>query len=144
MSVENSIGSAVQNAINALSLTSATVILRKTQSLPQGKDPIQIVIAIGDRTVIDPLTSTKDNVTYPVAVAIIRQTGRTLQDDETAQTWMGQIRSAVNKPSCFSSVSQFDQVDVLRESPYNPTGLSNDIVLSVEVFAVRTIEARAR
>lgn len=146
MSVAGSIADTIVTAIQGLNLTgvaSGSVVRRKTPSLPAGKDPIQIVVTVGEETV-EPLTARKDLVKYPCAVTIITSGGHKLADDDTLRTWREQIRVAVNKPACFAAVAEFNQVDPVGKAPFNAAGLAKDLNVSQLIFTVQTLETRAQ
>jgi hypothetical protein len=143
MSVAGDIADAVVTAVRGLSLVpSASVVRRKTPSLPQGVDPPQIVVSVGEENEITPLTSTKDRVRYPVSVTIVTGGGKKLADDDTVREWRESIRVAVNRRATFSGVSEFNQVDPGGKRPFDPGAMAKDLNYSVLTFTVTTREAR--
>lgn len=142
MSVAGSIADAIVTKVTALAL-GPTVVRRKNPSLPQGADPPQIVVSVGEEGPYRPMTATKDFGTYPVAVTIVTGGGKKLLDDETLRGWRDQIRVAVNQRATFTSVSQFNQIDPTGKAPFNPAALAKDLNYSTLVFTVTTIETRS-
>lgn len=143
MSVAGNLADAIVTKVRTLSLVaSASVVRRKTPSLPAGTDPPQIVVSIGEEGDVKPMTSAKDFVNYPVAVTIVTGAGKQLLDDETIRTWRASIRLAINTRSTFSGVTQFNKVSPTGKAPFNPAALAKDLNYSMLVFTVQTIEAR--
>jgi hypothetical protein len=142
VSVAGAIADAIVAAVTALGL-GPTVVRRKAPSLPQGQDPPQIVVSVGEEGDVKPLTAKKDMVRYPVAVTIVTGGGKKLADDETLRLWREQIRTAINQRATFVSVPQFNQVDPSGKPPFNPAAMAKDLNYSMLVFTVSTREARS-
>jgi hypothetical protein len=138
------VANAIVTAVQSLGLVpNASVAKRKTPSLPNGVDPPQIVVSVGEEGQVEALTARKNLVRYPVAVTIVTGGGKKLIDDETLRDWRGRIREAVDCEACFAGVDEFNQVDVAGKAPFNASALAKDLNYSVLLFTVQAIEPRS-
>ena len=149
MSVAGAIADAAVAAVTGLSLTYGSppvafvVKRRKTPTLPQGIDPPQVVVTVGEEPDTEAATSKKDFKRYPLGVAIITATlGRNLKDDEAVRLIREQVHSTINRATTFAGVPQFNRIDPGRRDPFLPGALPKDVNLSTLLFSVEAIESR--
>ena len=143
MSVAGSIADAIVTAIQALALVdSGNVVKRKVPSLPQGTDPPQIVVSVGEEGPFEPLWAGYILVKYPASVCIFTAGGKKLGDDETMRTWRQSIRRAVDANGTFSTVSEFNLVDWEGKTPFMQPAAAKDINASLMTFTVEAIEVK--
>jgi hypothetical protein len=145
VSVAGDIADAIVTAVEALALTGVTVKRRKLPSLPQGEDPPQVVVSIGDEPDTEYLTAVENLNRYPVAVTIVTAGGKKLADDETLRTWRQSVRRTLDdlERTTFAAVTGFNRVTTGGKSPFNPQALAKDLNYSVQVFTVEVLEQRA-
>jgi hypothetical protein len=144
VSVAGDIADLVKTGITALALSSVTVKRRKTLSLPQGEDPPQVVVAVGDEPDTEYLTADENLNRYAVGVAILTAGGKKTGDDDTIRDWRQSIRRKIDdlERTTFATLTGFNRVTTGGRNPFNTAGLPKDLNVSIQVFTVEVLEAR--
>ncbi|WP_439626027.1 hypothetical protein [Gemmata sp.] len=149
MSVAGTIADAVVAAVTGLGWTAGAppaavpVVKRKKPSLPSGKNPVEVVVSVGEEGAVRPLTGSKDRVKYPATVAIFTAGGKLTGEDEPLRLRREQVRKLVNTRAAFASVPGFNRVTPEGKNPYDPAALAHDLNMSVLVFTVEVDEPRS-
>ena len=151
MSIASDIGTAVQSAIQGIGLEISTgvdlpdtrVLVRKRPELAQKEEPPLVMVCVSDEQPVEWLNVRQKLRTYTVTVVIATAGGATLQDDTRVRTWRASIEAAVydDQRACFASVAGFNQCDARPKPPFDPAGLSKDIIWSLQAFDVEVLES---
>lgn len=145
----NLIADAVVAAIRGLALVpSASVVRRKTPSLPYGKDPPAIVVVVGEAGAegqTEPISATQKINRYPTLVVIVTAAGgKGLIDDATLREWREAIEDEIDDRArtTFASVPGFNVVNTTGQAPFDGSVLPKDLNYSAQTFNVEVIEER--
>jgi hypothetical protein len=146
----NLIADAVVTAIRGLALVpDASVVKRKTPSLPPGADPPQIVVVVGEagaEGMTEPVWRTAKLNRYPTLVLIVTAAGgKALADDETLREWRDLIEDEIDdkERTTFASVPGFNVVTTTGQAPFDGSVIPKDLNYSAQTFNVEVIEQRA-
>lgn len=149
MSVAGTIADAIVTAVNGLNWTvgdppkPVPVVKRKKPSLPNGTNPIEVVVSVGEEGEVRPMTGSKDWVRYPVTVAIFTAGGKLTGEDAALRDKRQEIRRAINTLAAFASVPGFNQVTPAGRAPYQSAAAGSDLNMSLLTFTVEVAEPRS-
>jgi hypothetical protein len=149
MSVAGNIADAVVTAVSALGWTAGDppaavpVVKRKKPSMPSGKNPMEVVVSVGEEGEVRPMTGSQDWVKYPATVAIFTAGGKLTGEDADLRDKREELRLALNTRTAFATVPGFNRVTAEGKNPYDPAALAQDLNMSVYVFTVEVAEPRS-
>jgi hypothetical protein len=143
VSVASDISAAIATAVTGI-VPGAPIKSRKVPTLAEDENPPLVIVSVAEEGDLIPMTASKDFVRRPASVTVIKGGGTKQANEETTRTERAAIIAAVNKPSAFAGVAEFNEVNATGRAPFNPAALAKDFNYSTLVFTVETIEARAR
>ena len=112
-------------------------------ALPAGKDPIEIVVSIGEEGDTQYLDFEGNVIVrYPLAITIVTGGGLNLADDATIHTWRESIRKKLDDSATFSAVTAFHRVTSSQRSPFDISALPKDLNFSIQLFTIEALETR--
>lgn len=153
-SVGEALGDLAVAALQAEGFTFGTppvavsVVKRKVPTLPAGKNPVEIVVVVGEETKTEPMDARNKLETYALAVVVVGAGGHKLRDNATVRSWVQRIKQRIDDKAraTFAGLpagAKLNQVDsVGGKLPFDPAGLAADLDYTVVPFEVQTIEAR--
>lgn len=138
------LGDVAKAAVEALALSGATVVKRKTPMRPEGAANAlpEIVVSVGEEGRVEFLTAAHKRKTYPVAVTIVNRGGTKAGDDPTTRDWREQIEQKLEAKATWAGVTGFILARVTNRAPFDSAALGKDFNYSTVVADVELVEAR--
>lgn len=154
LSVGESIGDLAKAGVEAEAFTFGTppaavpVVKRKAPSLPSGKNPVEIVIVVGEESRTEPMDARHKLETYSLAVVIVGSGGHKLRDNPITRNWIQRIQQRVDDKAraTFTGLPVGSELNRVNSTggklPFDPAGLPADLDYTAIPFEVQTIETR--
>jgi hypothetical protein len=130
---------------SALFPSGTTYIARRTPSLPAGTTIPAVIVCVSEEGPTEPLATGQKLKKYPLTVAYFTNNGHKMYDDET----MRQLRDLIERlldddeqTTFWTAIPGFNRCTATGKSPYESSGLKNDLGCSLQMFTCEVIQAR--